>query len=203
MSVFIISLLYATVFIAVNAQIKPTSGQLPATSGDADKYKVKPLPTPPSNEIRCRGNKEGKLIFETLNPQPSEVVTMALTHLGGAVAAGTLGVGLRPGNCAWVDRPLSGNQPLKIRFKIAYYGQLKQTLHGTAIDRSPTAAERFPDSLNIADYLKDENHYWRFFIKDSGQDYLEATYNQYWRPPTVLKSQPNQQSPSSNGKPKM
>jgi hypothetical protein len=142
--------------------------------------------TEPSNEILCRGTQSKVLLLfwtrsSRLDSTGASVVTLELGTSGGPVAAGSNGMALQPGQCAWRDRPLD-HPPYGIRFEAAANGQLKQQLQGVPIDTSPTAAETFPDAANIAAYLKDERHYWSFFVSDSGNGYLQATSSKYFKP---------------------
>ena len=66
----------------------------------------------------------------------------------------------------------------------------------TQHDSSPAAAERYPDSQNVPEYLKDENHYWRFFVRyvapgskklpngsvEEWNGYFAAESSRYWKP---------------------
>jgi hypothetical protein len=90
-----------------------------------------------------------------------------------------------------VDRPIAASGPYRIRFETVANAQLKQALHGSAVDRSSTAAENYPDMNTIPIYLKGEDHYWSFGgIRDSGQGYFVASGNGYFKPPVVINNLP-------------
>jgi len=102
-----------------------------------------------------------------------------------AQPVGLLGRNLQPGQCAFADRTLRTDEPYEIFQEIISFGQLKEELHGSAIDRSPTAAERFPDAKNVPQYLSDAKHYWSFFVRQNGPlpvGRFESSYGRYWKP---------------------
>jgi hypothetical protein len=149
---------------------------------------------PPTYEMRCRGTKSSvSLLFKTLNSRPDQtgetIVTDELAYTPSVRAAGPRSVGLHPGECSWIDRPVNSSEPYRIRFDTPANAQLKETLHGSAVDRSPTAAERYPDANTIPQYLKSEDHYWSFFVYNTGRGYLQATGHGVWKVP-VLKVVP-------------
>jgi hypothetical protein len=143
----------------------------------------------PSNEIRCRGY--GRLggsayVFFTINSRPSPtgetIVTYEIAFTPSVKAAGSRGAGLQPGECGFVDRPISERGPYRIRFETVANAQLKQRLHGSPVDTSSTAAERFPDAQTIPAYLKDPNHYWSFDVANPSGTFFVATGNGFWKP---------------------
>jgi hypothetical protein len=143
----------------------------------------------PSNEIRCRGyGRPGgsSYVFFTINSRPSPTgeifVTYEMAFTPSVKAAGSRGEGLQPGECGFVDRPVSDRGPFRIRFETVANAQLKQKLHGSAVDSSPTAAETYPDAQTIPAYLKDPNHYWRFYVANPSGAFFEASGNGFWRP---------------------
>jgi len=135
----------------------------------------------PSNEIRCRGG--GNLIFTTEHAKTdstgSAIYIELLTFEPAPVAAGPNGAGLKPGQCSWVNRPM--NRGGLIRFETPANAQLKQKLHGSAVDTSPTAAERYPDARSIPAYMRDPDHYWSFTIAKILNNFFEATGHQHWK----------------------
>jgi hypothetical protein len=147
---------------------------------------------PPSNEIRCRGyGKRGgsEFVFSTINSRSNSAGETILTYEIGFTpsvrAAGANGEGLQPGECSFVDRTISERGPYRIRFETPANAQLKQQLHGTPLDTSPTAAERFPDAQTIPAYLRDPNHYWSFFGAEQVNNFFVATGYKYWKPEPV------------------
>lgn len=148
--------------------------------------------SPDSNEIRCRGyagRGGSEYVFYTINSRPSPtgetLVTFEIGFTPSVKAAGARGEGLQPGECAFADRPISERGPYRIRFETVANAQLRQQLHGTPLDTSPTAAERFPDTQTIPAYLKDPNHYWSFFGATVANNFFVATGHKYWKPPVV------------------
>src|SRR5207245_6760488 len=109
------------------------------------------------------------------------IIVTLLTFEPRQSAAGPRGEGLRPGECAWVDRPIAGR--FLIRFETPANAQLKQQLHGSQVDTSATAAERFPDARTIPVYMSDPNHYWSFYGAKPINNFFTATGNGYFRRP--------------------
>lgn len=148
---------------------------------------------PASNEIRCRGFPGvGMFTAENskLNSTGETIVTMLLTSAPSPYAAGLRGEGLRPGECSWVDRPIDvrnvDERYFLIRFESPANAQLKQRLHGSQVDTSPTAAERFPDAQTIPAYMYDPKHYWSFFGVTRVNNSYAAAGHKYWKPPLKL-----------------
>ncbi len=148
----------------------------------------------PSDEIRCRGyGRTGgsEYVFFTVDSKSSQtgetLITYEMAFTPGVKAAGSRGEGLRPGECAFVDRPISERGPFRIRFETVANAQLKQRLHGSPVDTSPTAAERYPDTQTIPAYLKDPNHYWTFFGARPAGSVFVATGHKFWKPGLELR----------------
>ncbi len=140
-----------------------------------------------SNEIRCRGSRDA-FIFTAENSKldstGATIIITLLTFEPSSQAAGPRGEGLKPGQCSWVNRPM--NERFLIRFETPANAQLKQQLHGSPVDTSPAAAERFPDAQTIPAYLKDSNHYWSFFGAKPVNNFFTATGHKFWKPGLVL-----------------
>jgi len=106
---------------------------------------------------------------------------MLLAFGWSAGPAGADGKGLEPATCTWVDRPHSATEPPAVEFETSANAQLKQTLHGSQVDRSPTAAVNYPDAHTIPAYLTNPNHYWSFFVrKDPMDGRYVAAYHRHW-----------------------
>jgi hypothetical protein len=106
-------------------------------------------------------------------------------------AAGTQGAGARtpiltPGQCSWVDRGFRPGEPTQIRLEIVSFAQQQQALHGSPVDRTPTAAERYPDAQNVPQYLSSSDHYWSFWVYNTGNGYLQSTSQKYFKPLKTL-----------------
>jgi len=153
-------------------------------------------------ELRCRGGPSA-FRFEKYGedrelPSGETQVVLRFTFRASPLAAGMTGSGLQPGTCSWVDRPLSDKEPRAVVFDTLANGQLKQTLKGTPVDRSPTAAENYPDAITIPVYLGDGNHYFTFSVNNVllPMDYFPAQDYRAWKPsvkekkPTDLMRQP-------------
>jgi len=173
---------------------------------------------PQHYELRCRGGvtyhsdntyhipAAQKLDFFFTEGQPKPEATnvrmmnMQVNFIPTAQGAGSTGASLEPGQCAWLDRGFRADEePFIIRQQIVYFGQLYQLQHGLTIDSSPAAAEQYSDSRNVPEYLKDETHYWSFFVRyvapaskklpngsvEDWNGYFEAVSSRYWKPVDV------------------
>lgn len=145
------------------------------------------------SELRCRGG-AGAFTFEKYGqdrqlPSGETQVVLRLTFRASPLAAGMTGSGLQPGTCSWVDQPLSNKEPRAIVFDTLANAQLKQTLKGTPVDRSPTAAENYPDAITIPVYLGDRNHYFTFSVNKVllPMDYFPAQEYGVWKPSVIEK----------------
>ncbi|HJX92624.1 MAG TPA: hypothetical protein VJ372_19145, partial [Pyrinomonadaceae bacterium] len=139
-------------------------------------------------EIRCRGGRDAFIFTPESSKQDSTgstVIIELLTFEPSSRPAGPGGEGLNPGQCSWVDRPM--NERFLIRFETPANAQVKQTLHGSQVDTSPTAAESFPDVNTIPQYLRSENHYWSFFGAKPVNNFYTATGHKFWKPSLVLR----------------
>lgn len=144
-------------------------------------------PVPESYELRCRG---GGLKFNSTQGRTSssgeQMMNMTVDF-----AAGTQGSGayktLSPGQCSWVDRGFRNGEPTQIRLEIVDFAQLQQSRHGSPVDRSPTAAESYPDAQNVPQYLTSADHYWSFWVYNTGNGHLQSTRHRYFKP---LKTPP-------------
>jgi len=134
-------------------------------------------------EILCRGGVG--LVF----PRSSTTVganqeSVTMSYYQSASVPGPSGSGLLPGSCAWTDRSGVPKEPGKVTFTTAGNAQLKQIQSGSAVDRSPTAAVRYPDVNTIPAYLVDPARYWSFFVTVGVPD--KALSHGAWIPPLNL-----------------
>jgi hypothetical protein len=166
----------------------------PSTRQTESRVNVATQPT--TYELRCRGASRDVNTtpsFTVLSSRPStggnSLVTMAMYFERGINPAGSRGDGLKPGQCAWVDRGYGGLEPIEIRFETSANAQLVQMRNGSTVDRSPTAAERFPDQQTIPAYMSDSNHFWVFYAYNTNQGYLQAPAHQFWKPSLISKDQ--------------
>ncbi|MFL6230285.1 MAG: hypothetical protein ACJ741_16045 [Pyrinomonadaceae bacterium] len=142
---------------------------------------------PPANELRCRGGAELRFVVVKgrIDSSGEQTMYMTIDFQHAAQPAGLLGRTLQPGQCAFAGRALRADEPDEIVQEIVSSGQLKEALHGSTVDTSPTAAERFPDAKNVPQYLSDAKHYWSFFVRQNGplpSGRYEASYSRYWKP---------------------
>jgi hypothetical protein len=188
-SAFVVLLLLVTAAAMAKSQTRRKSTPVDKKTGTEAIVALKNDDPSDINDIRCRGYSGtggSQYVFFTINSRPSPtgetIITYEMAFTPSVKAAGSRGEGLRPGECSFVDRPISERGPYRIRFETPANAQLKQQLHGTPVDTSPTAAERFPDVQTIPAYLRDPNHYWSFFgAKPSGKFFL-ATGHKFWKP---------------------
>lgn len=141
-----------------------------------------------SYELRCRG---GGLKFNSTTGGTSssgeQMMNMTIDFAVGTQGAGTGKPNLNPGQCSWIDRGFRPGEPPQIHLEIVSFGQQAEARHGTPIDRSPTAAERYPDAQNLPQYLSSSDHYWTFWVYNTGQRYLQSTSQHVFK---VLKTMP-------------
>ena len=128
--------------------------------------------------LRCRGG--NGLAFERGGKQGDNLFGMTLTYAVAGSAAGPVGGGLQPGTCAWADRTDAKQEPGRVQFTTAGNAQLKQSQSGSAVDRSATAAERWPDVHTIPAYMTDPTHYWTFTVSLADAD--SALRHNAWIP---------------------
>ena len=177
------------------AAVAPNSkAQSKRSSAEVNKAKTpgpveKDTTAPQYYELRCRGG--SALRITTVQGRRTDatgelMANMTVDFIAGTQPADITGKSLVEGQCSWVDRGFRPGEPAQIRQEIIYFGQAKQAQHGTPVDNSPTAAERHPDSLNVPPYLSDPNHYWSFFVRNTGQGYFEATSSRFWKPSKMI-----------------
>jgi len=113
-------------------------------------------PNPTTNEIVCRGYAKRAAASMSFQPllrdqaklaKPSSQIEMGFTP--SLKAAGLEGRGTKAWRMRIYDRPIGARGPFRVRFEDPGKRQLRQQLHGTPLDTSPTAAERFPDAQTI------------------------------------------------------
>ena len=146
------------------------------------------MPMQQTYELRCRG---GGLKFNSTAGSTSssgeQMMNMTVDFTAGTQGAGGRGENLKPGQCSWVDRGLRNGEPNQIRLEIVGFGQQQQARHGSPVDRSPTAAENYPDAQNLPQYLSSADRYWSFWVYNTANGYLQSTRQKYFKP---LKTSP-------------
>ncbi len=148
---------------------------------------LKSAAPPQYQELRCRG---GGLRFRVVNGRTNSsgepTMYMTVYFKPAAQPAGASGHNLQPGSCAFTERGVRADEPNEIILEIVSFAQTRQQLHGTPVDTSPTAAERYPDAQNLPQYLDVANHYWSFFVHQnaplpSGR-FEGSSGGRYWKP---------------------
>jgi hypothetical protein len=141
-------------------------------------------PEPEYRELRCRGSYSMNIkVAEGRSAPPGkQLMNMVVVFEPVSQPTDEWASNLKPGQCAFFNSTPTGAIPSEIHQEIVPYGQLKQRLNGSAVDESPTAAERFPDAQNVPAYLKDSDHYWSFFVRNTGRGYFEASSGRHWKP---------------------
>ena len=101
--------------------------------------------------MRCRGGEA--LVFDKTPgaqlPTAETMMNVSMNFIAGTQAVSGDGQNLQPGQCSWLDRGLRPREPARLKLEIVDFAQLARQRHGTPVDTSPTAAERFPDAQNI------------------------------------------------------
>ena len=134
-----------------------------------------------AGELRCRGGAE--LEFVRGGSAGDNQVLMTLAYPVSPGVPGETGRGLAPGSCAWADRTGLPGESGRVTFVTAGNAQLRQAQSGSTVDRSPTAAERWPDSHTIPAYMADPSRYWRFTVIMRNAD--SAQQHGPWKPSIV------------------
>lgn len=145
-------------------------------------------------ELRCRGGAGLSItsVEGRANASGEQIMYMTVVFRPAKKPSDPFGRDLEAGHCAFPERALRSDEPNEIIQEIVHFGQLRQQLHGSAVDTSPTAAERFPDAQNVPQYLADPKHYWSFFVRQNGPlpfGRFEASYGKYWKPAPPLRPQ--------------
>jgi hypothetical protein len=134
-----------------------------------------------ANDVRrdllCRGGSTG-LTFGGGTNAGDNLARVVLGYRVSATVPGPAGLGLSAGTCAWTDRTAMSTEPGRIVFVTARNAQIGQAQSGS-IDRTETAAERYPDVFTIPEYLKDSRHYWTFSVVSKAPD--SALTNGPWK----------------------
>jgi hypothetical protein len=120
-------------------------------------------------DLICRGGSAGFRFGGGTNAG-NGLLKSILTYRVSRAVPGPAGYGVSPGSCAWTDRVAMPPEPGTIAFITPRNAQLKQMQSGGAVDRSPTAAERWPDVSTIPAYLANPSHYWRFTVVSRDPD---------------------------------
>jgi len=81
------------------------------------------------------------------------MMNMTIDFAPGTQAAGTGKPNLNPGQCSWIDCGFTPGEPPQIHLEIVSFWQQTEVRHSSPVDRSPTAAERYPDAQNVPQYL--------------------------------------------------
>lgn len=139
--------------------------------------------------LYCRGG-YGFVFREVDRRLTSSLQAIVLLEMSFAPGDKPAGSGLQPGECALAERAFSRDDimqvrdPVKVRFETPANSQLKQTQHGTTLDRSPTAAERYPDAITIPVYLQRSDQHWKFKVTLNHEQgyFLASSHTAYVSP---------------------
>ena len=153
-------------------------GTFVAESGVRDKPTKSRAVSLRREQLLCRGG--AGLAFSRGASTGANLVSMTLAYKVAWSAAGPTGRGLEPGTCAWKDRTEAREEPGRVDFITAGNAQLKQAQSGSEVDRSATAAERWPDMHTIPPYLRNPAHYWSFTVSLANPD--SALQHAAWKP---------------------
>ncbi|HEY0765854.1 MAG TPA: hypothetical protein VGD61_25970 [Pyrinomonadaceae bacterium] len=115
-----------------------------------------------------------------------QMMNVTIDFAPGTQGAGTRKPNLNPGQCSWIDRGFRQGEPPQIRLEMVSFAQQAQARHGSPVDRSPTAAERYPDAQNVPQYLSNSDRYWTFWVYNTSNGYLQATGNKYFKQLIVI-----------------
>ncbi|MEZ5559748.1 MAG: hypothetical protein R3E86_14545 [Pseudomonadales bacterium] len=138
-------------------------------------------PTATEEELRCRGGKSAFNFHDTGTGTAEQlIVALSFTPIRG-VAAGRDSASLAAGTCGLVERAFAELDPQQVQFRTAANSQLREALHGSAVDRSASAAERHPDAVTIPAYLESADHYWSFRVRRTNYGYFEAISHGPWQ----------------------
>jgi hypothetical protein len=120
--------------------------------------------------LNCRGG--AGLVFDTLGPLADTAtrVSVSLRFTASPRAAGWKGEGLEPSTCAWVDRPLNGAEPLRVRVKLG------------AGDSAPRLT------------LRDTALYWSFLAYNTDSGYLQGVGYRHWNAGDTAATTPSTDS---------
>lgn len=107
--------------------------------------------------LNCRGGE--RLVFDTVGPLADTAtwVQLSLRFTASPRAAGWKGEGLKPSTCAWVDRPLTGAEPQRVRVTL-----------GTG-DSTPRLT------------LRDTNLYWSFLAYNTDSGHFHGVGYRHWK----------------------
>jgi hypothetical protein len=140
-------------------------------------------------EIRCRGG--GLTISSTKGDYLPSGQRMHVTvkFKGGPTRQkiGTDGTRLNPGQCSWVDRDLRAGEPTEIRVDMLEANPDRRFFPPGTDDF--TLAEGAPDTYTMPRYLAYSDHFWRFWVYNTGKGYLQGDYyrNAAYKPPLQRK----------------
>jgi len=173
-------LFYVALTLSLFAVIFTATGRISSKASAFD-------PMQQSYELRCRG---GGLKFNSTPGRTSssgeQMMNVTIDFAAGTQGASARTPILTAGQCSWVDRGFRPGEPTQIRLEIVSFAQQQQALHGSPVDRTPTAAERYPDAQNVPQYLSSSDHYWSFWVYNTGNGYLQSTSQKYFKPLKTL-----------------
>lgn len=114
-------------------------------------------------ELRCQGGSEA-FTFQQLSQAPENTL-LAITFHKSTRAAGSTSIGLSPGTCAWIDRPVNAAEPATIHVEV-----------------KPSDVQMMEDDLRAA------GKYWSYYVFNTNQGYLQARRYAVWQSPDAVGS---------------
>jgi hypothetical protein len=140
---------------------------------------LRPLPQR-EHPLNCRGGEQ--LVFDTIGSpsDPGKGLRLLLTFVANPTAAGQEGRGLRPSTCAWVDRPVSDEEPRQVRV----------TIHLS--DSTPRLT------------VRDTGVYWSFLARNSDSGHFTGAGYRHWHassPPGPTTHPPRASIPTKRSRP--
>ncbi|MFL6229124.1 MAG: hypothetical protein ACJ741_10125, partial [Pyrinomonadaceae bacterium] len=144
-------------------------------------------------QLICRGGQGLLITTSDSRPDPqgrgfppyayAPITTMRVSFQRSTQPPTGSGRNLQPGQCSPADFPLQEADPAQIQvWGVTTDGQWRRERDGIPYDKSPEVAERYPDSQNTTEYLKNPRNYWSFFVTDKGEGYFEGSESRYWKP---------------------
>ena len=138
------------------------------------------MAAPTSYPLKCRGSLGPELNFE---------FSATVAHMGFKKSAYAATMGLKPGECAWMDRALNAQEPMSIeQYPLAPKTSFSTTTiryghAGTgALVVAPMIGGRDTEISWMKELLVNENAYWLFMVYNDGVGHLVVTSAQSTTP---------------------
>ena len=145
-------------------------------------------PAQQTYEMRCRGGAGLSVKSSPGDYTPKgRTAHLTLKFSGGPTRQkiGPDGTRLNVGQCSWVDRDLRRGEPTEIRLDMLEFNPDRQIYPSSVLD--DTLAEIAPDAYLLPRYLWSTDHFWSFWVYNTGKGYLQATRSGAFKPPLQRK----------------